>query len=194
VKPLASPIVQHELHWSVPLANQPIQDAHYLPARSARLHLEGQRFPRKDVNDAEQADCPLRGQRILQEIQRPLLVGPTAVVQVDGLTLVLTTKPTAPGDLQQLTSLGIEPAAQHIIVVKAAVRWRGGYGPIAKHAIHVDTPGLGSADLTRFPFRHIRRPVWPLDPATTWEPDARLDQADQASQPNEPGRAEQAAR
>ena len=104
----------------------------------------------------------------------PVEMGPTAVLQVDGVTLVLTAKPTAPGDLQQLKSLGIEPATQHIIVVKAAVRWRGGYGPIAKHAIHVDTPGLGRADLTRFPFRHIRRPIWPLDPTTTWGPGAPL--------------------
>jgi microcystin degradation protein MlrC len=100
----------------------------------------------------------------------PVDMGTTAVVQVDGVTLVLTEKPTAPGDLQQLKSLGIEPAAQQIIVVKAAVRWRGGYGPIAKRAIHVDTPGLGSADLMRFPFRHVRRPIWPLDPETAWAP------------------------
>ncbi|MFM9107924.1 MAG: M81 family metallopeptidase [Chloroflexota bacterium] len=98
----------------------------------------------------------------------PVEMGTTAVVEVDGLTLVLTGRATAPGDLQQLKSLAIDPLAQHIIVVKAAVRWRGGYGPIAAHAIHVDTPGLGSADLSRFPYRHIRRPIWPLDPAVEW--------------------------
>ena len=104
----------------------------------------------------------------------PVDMGRTVVIQVDGVTLVVTEQPTAPGDQQQLKSLGITPAEQQIIVVKAAVRWRGGYGPIAKHAIHVDTPGLGSADLTRFPFRQVRRPIWPLDPKTTWEPDAIL--------------------
>lgn len=98
----------------------------------------------------------------------PVEMGTTAVVDVDGVTLVLTERPTAPGDQQQLKSLGIEPREQHIIVVKAAVRWRGGYGPIARHAIHVDTPGLGSADLAGFPYRNIRRPIWPLDPDTRW--------------------------
>ena len=30
-------------------------------------------------------------------------------------------------------------------------------------AIYVDTPGLGSSDLSRFPYRHLRRPIAPLD-------------------------------
>jgi microcystin degradation protein MlrC len=98
----------------------------------------------------------------------PVEMGRTAVIQVDGVTLVVTERPTAPGDQQQFKSLGIAPEEQQIIVVKAAVRWRGGYGTIAKRAIHVDTPGLGSADLTRFPYRHVRRPIWPLDPETAW--------------------------
>lgn len=93
----------------------------------------------------------------------PVSMGPTAVVRAGGINLVLTTHKTAPGDLQQLKSVGIDPTRQHIIVVKAAVRWRGGYGPIARHSIDVDTPGLGSVDLRRFPFRHIRRPIFPLD-------------------------------
>jgi microcystin degradation protein MlrC len=65
--------------------------------------------------------------------------------------------------------VGIQPAEQQIIVVKAAVRWRGGYGPITKHAIPVDTPGLGSADLSRFDYRRIRRPIYPLDQETEWD-------------------------
>jgi microcystin degradation protein MlrC len=98
----------------------------------------------------------------------PVEMGTTAVVDVDGVTLVLTERATAPGDQQQLKSLGITPTEQRIIVVKAAVRWRGGYGPIARHAIHVDTPGLGSANLAGFPYHHIRRPIWPLDADAAW--------------------------
>ncbi|GBD16525.1 hypothetical protein HRbin26_01423 [bacterium HR26] len=90
-------------------------------------------------------------------------MGPTAVVRVEGINLVLTSRKTAPGDLQQLKSVGIDPTRQKILVVKAAVRWRGGYAPITKHSIDVDTPGLGSVDLSRFPFQHLRRPIYPLD-------------------------------
>jgi microcystin degradation protein MlrC len=99
----------------------------------------------------------------------PVESGKTAVVRSGGVDIVLTSKKIAPGDQQQLKSVGIQPAEQQIIVVKAAVRWRGGYGPITKHAIPVDTPGLGSADLSRFDYRRIRRPIYPLDQETEWD-------------------------
>jgi microcystin degradation protein MlrC len=91
------------------------------------------------------------------------------VVIVGGIELIITTRKSMPGDQQQLKSFGIEPTKKHIIVVKSAVRWRGGFGPIAKHSIDVDTPGLGATDLSRFDFKKIRRPIYPLDPETTWE-------------------------
>jgi microcystin degradation protein MlrC len=96
----------------------------------------------------------------------PVDMGPTAVLRCGGVNLVLTSRKSMPGDQQQLKSLGIDPTRQQIIVVKAAVRWRGGFGPIAKHAVYADTPGLGSVDLRRFPYQHIRRPIFPLDPDT----------------------------
>jgi microcystin degradation protein MlrC len=98
----------------------------------------------------------------------PADMGPTAVVRVDGVNLILTSRKFAPGDLEQLRSVGITPDQQKILVVKAAVRWRGGYGPITKHAILVDTPGLGTVDLSRFDFHHLQRPLFPLDPIESW--------------------------
>jgi microcystin degradation protein MlrC len=95
-------------------------------------------------------------------------MGPTAIVQVGGVQLVLTSIKCMPGDLQQLRSIGIEPTEQHIIVVKAAVRWRGGYEPVMKHAILVDTPGICTANLDSLDFRHIRRPLFPLDRDIEW--------------------------
>jgi microcystin degradation protein MlrC len=94
--------------------------------------------------------------------------GPVAVIDVAGNLVVLESIKTAPGDLQQLKSIGIEPAEQRILVVKAAIRWRGGYLPITRHHIDVDTPGLGSVNLENFDFRHVARPVFPLDPDTIW--------------------------
>ncbi len=103
----------------------------------------------------------------------PVDMGPTAVLRCDGVNLVLTTHKSMPGDQQQLKSAGIDPLRQKIIVVKAAVRWRGGFEPIAEHAIYADTPGLGSVDLRRFPYRNIRRPIFPLDPETEFAPHPR---------------------
>ncbi|HET6316311.1 MAG TPA: MlrC C-terminal domain-containing protein, partial [Chloroflexota bacterium] len=60
-------------------------------------------------------------------------------------------------------SQGITPEAQRVIVVKSAVAFRGAYQPIASEIVEVDTPGLVAADLSRFPYRHLSRPIFPLD-------------------------------
>ena len=36
--------------------------------------------------------------------------------------------------------------------------------------IRVDTPGSTAATMTRFPFRHRRRPMYPFEPDLHWSP------------------------
>jgi microcystin degradation protein MlrC len=73
-----------------------------------------------------------------------------------------------PFDAEELRSLGLEPADYRIIVVKSAVAWRTAYGSIAREVIEVDTPGVCTAHLQALPYRHVRRPVIPLDPEVVW--------------------------
>ncbi|NVM57689.1 MAG: MlrC C-terminal domain-containing protein, partial [Desulfobacterales bacterium] len=87
----------------------------------------------------------------------------TVVLDCQGLDLVVMERKTPPFDAEQLRSLGIEPADKRIIVVKSAIAWRSAFGPMAKKVIEVDTPGLCSIHLEDFPFRKIRRPIFPLD-------------------------------
>ena len=42
-------------------------------------------------------------------------------------------------------------------------------GEFAERIIEVDAPGAANPNVLRYPFQHVRRPVWPLDPETTWE-------------------------
>jgi microcystin degradation protein MlrC len=103
-------------------------------------------------------DQPRHGGRRLND------QGPTAVIELEGPNLlVLNSLRTPPFSLGQLTSLGIDPARQAILVAKAAVAYKAAYGPIAGRVIEVDTPGLTAIDPARFTFRHIRRPMFPLD-------------------------------
>ncbi len=95
-------------------------------------------------------------------------MGPTAVVRSGGVNIVLTSVKSMPGDLQQLRSVGIDPASQRIIVVKASVRWRGGFEPIMARGILVETPGICAVDLRELEFANIRRPIFPIDPDVTW--------------------------
>ena len=86
----------------------------------------------------------------------------------DTIQLLLTDRKIVPFDAEQLRSQGIQPEAQHIIVVKSAVAWRAAYGDMARAAIPVDTPGLCSTHLERLPYRKIRRPIYPLDLEMQW--------------------------
>lgn len=90
-------------------------------------------------------------------------MGPCAVVRHRGLTILLTSRKTAPFDLGQFRSQGIEPKHFAFIGVKAAVAHRRAYDPIAAASYYVDTPGPCSSNLARFTFRRLRRPVFPLD-------------------------------
>lgn len=90
-------------------------------------------------------------------------MGRTVVLDCDGIVLGLMERKTMPFDAEQLRSLGIEPADQRIIVVKSAIAWQAAYGDIAREVIHVDTPGICTANLKALPYKNVRRPIFPLD-------------------------------
>ena len=90
-------------------------------------------------------------------------MGPCAVVRHAGITLLLTSRQTPPFDLGQWRSQGVDPAAFKVVAVKAAVAHRRAYDRITGATYTVDTPGPCSSNLRAFTFRHLRRPVYPLD-------------------------------
>lgn len=99
--------------------------------------------------------------------------GATAVLELgnDNL-LVLNSLRTPPFSLGQLTSLGIDPRRQRLLVVKGAVAYKAAYAPIAGEIVPVDTPGPTAALPHRwpehFPYRRVCRPLFPLDPDALW--------------------------
>lgn len=90
-------------------------------------------------------------------------MGRTVVLESDGIKLVLTEIKMPPWNLEQLRSVGIAPEREKIIVLKSAVAFRAAYEPIAKEIVEVNSPGLSSLDLSQFNFKHVRRPIFPLD-------------------------------
>jgi microcystin degradation protein MlrC len=90
-------------------------------------------------------------------------MGPSAWLRVGGINIAINTNKTPPFDLGQLRSLGIEPESQKLIAVKAAVAYRAAYLPIAAGVVEMDTTGLCTANLARFPYRNLDRPLFPLD-------------------------------
>lgn len=93
----------------------------------------------------------------------PVAMGRTAVFVVGQVEVVLTERRVQPYDTQALRCLGIEPSERLLIGLKSAVHFRAAYGPLAKRIFEVDTPGIHNPDVTQYPYRHLRRPIWPLD-------------------------------
>jgi microcystin degradation protein MlrC len=94
---------------------------------------------------------------------RTIEMGDSAVVRHRGLTILLTSRRLAPMDLGQWRSQGIDPEKLSAIGIKAAVGHRRAYDKIASSSFTVKSRGPCTSDLTRLPYKNIRRPVFPLD-------------------------------
>jgi microcystin degradation protein MlrC len=89
--------------------------------------------------------------------------GTTVVVDCGGVEVILTSRPVLVFEANHFRSLGIEPTQRKILACKSELQHRAGFDGLAKKIIDVDTPGLATQDLSRLPFKKIRRPVFPLD-------------------------------
>ncbi len=99
--------------------------------------------------------------------------GPTAVVVTDtGLSVMLTSRRTAPFSLRQLTAFGVRPEQFRVLVAKGVHAPVAAYAPVCRTLLRVNTPGVTSADLSHFTYTHRRRPLYPFEPDTTWSPTA----------------------
>ena len=90
-------------------------------------------------------------------------VGRSVVLAVNGVELIVSELKMAPNDPEIFRRHGIEPTEKRILVVKSRGHFRAGYEPFAKEIIEVDAPGVASPNLKQFPYKHVRRPIFPLD-------------------------------
>ncbi len=89
-------------------------------------------------------------------------MGPSAVVEANGIKILLSSRKTPPFDLGQLRSQGIIPEDLSVIGVKAAVAHRRAYDKIAKGSYTVTTPGPCTSALKTLPYQRLRKPVFPI--------------------------------
>lgn len=89
--------------------------------------------------------------------------GPTAVLRVQGIDILVVTLPGQMLDLQQVRTFGIEPARLRFLVVKSMQHFRAAFEPVAGKVIVCDSGALATPQAHLRPYSRIRRPVWPLD-------------------------------
>lgn len=88
--------------------------------------------------------------------------GESAVLEAEGVRILVRERKVMPFDRQEIEVLGIDPAEARMIVVKSALAWRAAYGDLARAVIEVDTPGICTARLESLPYQRVRRPIVPL--------------------------------
>ena len=90
-------------------------------------------------------------------------MGKTVVLNVKGIDVILTEKGSGLTDLEMYRSLGLDPTSYKILLVKSCVHYRAAHEPIAKKIIELDLPGGHGTRLAAFPWKKLKRPVFPLD-------------------------------
>lgn len=160
------------------------------PALAAEAHANGEgttfqaRFNRDGGDEFSQPftatavvgrllDQPIRGRRGIYA-QNTLEIGKSAALVLDGLTVIVLTHRYQCADPMFFEAFGLDIAAARVVVVKSRGHFRGGFDEFFRHeqVIEVDAPGLTSPILSRFPWRHMPRPVLPIDDTANWTPPA----------------------
>jgi microcystin degradation protein MlrC len=118
-------------------------------------------------------DTPVTGRRGIYA-NNTLDIGKAAALTLDGITLVVLTHRYQCADPIFFEAFGLDIAAARVVVVKSRGHFRGGFDEFFRHdqVIEVDAPGLTSPILSRFPWRHMPRPVLPIDEDANWTPPA----------------------
>ena len=101
---------------------------------------------------------------------RRLNLGTTALLDLGGVKVVVVSIRTQCADPVFLEMMGIDIGKARSVIVKSRGHFRAGFdeffGP--EQVIEVDAPGLSSPVLSRFDFKYLPRPVFPIDRDVTW--------------------------
>ena len=94
--------------------------------------------------------------------------GPMAVLRVEGVDVVLSSRRMAVTEPTFLRRLGIEPLERKIVVLKLGYL-TAPFQAIAPRSILMLSPGCTNCDLTQLEYKRVKRPIYPLDPDASWE-------------------------
>jgi microcystin degradation protein MlrC len=90
--------------------------------------------------------------------------GPSALLQVGGIGVIVATHRVQIDDREQFRIFGLQPETMNILACKAMNHFRADFEKIGRRLVYVDSGGITSFEWARYPYRNIRRPIWPLDP------------------------------
>jgi microcystin degradation protein MlrC len=90
--------------------------------------------------------------------------GPTAVVRVAGIDILIVTIAHQILDLEQFRTFGIDPVRKGVVALKSMQHFRAAFTPIAGRIIVCDSGALCTLNYASLNYRNVPRPMFPLDP------------------------------
>ena len=97
-------------------------------------------------------------------------MGRTVVIDLGNMQLVISERRVEPFDLGVYTHCGLDPRQAHYVLLHSRQHFKAGFEPIAAHILLAAGPGVCTSDYDSLGFRHLTRPIYPLDADTTWQP------------------------
>lgn len=100
---------------------------------------------------------------------RDLNLGLMALLRIDGVSVVVSSKRMQAHDQAPFRHVGIEPKEQKILALKSTVHFRADFGSLAQDILVVLAPGAHLSDPTKYPYKKLRPGVrlYPLGPEFT---------------------------
>lgn len=114
------------------------------------------------------------GEARLETSGNKLEAGPTAVLEIGNMTVVVLSRTVSLFDRALYYSNGLDPAEFDLIVVKSPHTEYKMYDAWVEKNFNLDIPGATSANLPTLGHTVCARPMFPLDPDVTFEPEPRL--------------------
>lgn len=88
-----------------------------------------------------------------------LSLGPTALLEISGVKIVVGSKKVQCADQAMFSHLGVDPRQQKMVVVKSSVHFRADFEPIASEVLVVSSPGPNPTDHRELHYQNIRKGV-----------------------------------
>ena len=103
---------------------------------------------------------------------RNVHLGPCALLQIGGIKVVVISDRSQTADPMFFEIFGLDVADARTVAVKSRGHFRAGFLPWfpPENVYEIDTAGLTSPVLDRWPLANVPRPSFPLDPDIDWAP------------------------
>ena len=93
--------------------------------------------------------------------------GRCVVLSLRGVDVLVTERRCGVVSREIMESAGVDPLEYRLVVVKLGYLWDA-LRPLATRAIIALTPGATCEVLEKVPYRHLSRPIYPLDKGFEW--------------------------